>query len=137
MRVLVYATGVYALGIGCAEAFAPSREVVCSGPHCALPGAGRINTGKLTATCMVAIGPDSRVGAEDPADVMTHTNAMMSRMSIHSAAASLENSYSQSSATNKSDGRTGSSEDPKAKKWTPTVGYSPFVRVLTEPPPSR
>jgi len=133
MRVLVYAAGVYALGIGCAEAFAPSREVVCSGPHCALPGAGRINAGKLTATRMVALGPDSRVGAEDPADVMARTNAMMSRMSIHSAAASLENSYSQPSAANKADGRTSSSEGPKAKKWAPPVGYSPLQRVNQVP----
>jgi hypothetical protein len=140
MRVLVYAAGVYALGVGCAEAFAPkpTGSEICSGPNCPLPRTRSV--GKLTQPMrMVSTGMD-RAAYEDADAVMARANAMMAgRRSMQTTAASLEASYTKPSVENPADedaaataARAGAMDyssvaaaPVKRKSWKAPVGYVP------------
>jgi hypothetical protein len=123
MRVLVYAAGVYALGVGCAEAaFAPApagSEKMCTGRGCGLPPKHERSSvmGGQSALHMTAKG-----SIEDPSDIVARANSMLNGQSIYSAAASFESSYVGKSAQKPA-------EKPQASEgWTPPVGYVPSGR---------
>jgi len=128
MRVLVYAAGVYAVGIGCTEAFAPTRHAggeTCTGPNCVGPKQGpslpRLGEPRLNTLRMVGTGVD-RIGSAAHDDIVEGK-------SIYSVAASFEASYSAPSAepSNLSGDAylAGLSAERPSKQWTAPVGYTP------------
>ena len=128
MRVLVYAAGAYALGIGAAEAFAPARTCasgdVCSGPGCfSSPGTGRSvrRNPSSPSLRMMGAGADRQAsGTEDAADVMARANSMVQGKSIHTVAASFEAAFAAPSAASVENRGTA-----QPTSWTPPVGYVP------------
>jgi hypothetical protein len=83
MRALVYAAGVYALCIGCSEAFAPKSAVG------SLPTAKPV-MGKRTQSIAMC--------ADDPTDVMVRVDEMMQGKSMQQVASSMENSFNSAAS---------------------------------------
>jgi len=139
MRVLVYAAGVYALSIGCIEAFAPKSGVggLSSVPR---PAAGARSADKRTE--LVSMGM-----ADDTADMMKRVDAMMGGgQSMHTVAASFEASYNSPASQGKrgdepidqqrvEDAATIMAQaqtqagNGGAKSWSPPQGYTPGARA--------
>lgn len=104
MRALVYAAGVYALCIGCSEAFAP-KSAVGSLPTAKPLMGGR--SGRIEPLAM---------RADDPTEVMARVDQMIQGKNMQQVTTSMENSFN-SAAT---------------QSWKPPVGYNPKARRATE-----